>query len=123
MTSESEDAVWRLQCKEKSRNIGINNPKNHYQKLMTQSPMKTSNWIQQTDQAMIRAAARARAVAAASNTAIHIIKEGRIVEIRPLLNVHHLVPDKRHEEPGLSVLREDSLPYGNQKPCAESPYI
>jgi len=45
--------------------------------------MRASNWIQQADQAMIRAAARARAVAASTNTPIHMIKDGKIVEIRP----------------------------------------
>ena len=45
--------------------------------------MRASNWIQQADQAMIRAAARAKAVAASTNTPIHVIKDGKIVEIMP----------------------------------------
>jgi hypothetical protein len=45
--------------------------------------MRASNWIQQADQAMIRAAARARAVAASTHTPIHIMKDGKIVEILP----------------------------------------
>ena len=45
--------------------------------------MRASNWFQQADQAMIRAAARARAVAASTGTSIHIMKDGKIVEILP----------------------------------------
>ena len=45
--------------------------------------MKETNWIQQADQAMIRAAARARAVAVSINTSIHMMKDGKIVEILP----------------------------------------
>ena len=45
--------------------------------------MRASNWFQQADQAMIRATARARAVAASTGTSIHIMKDGKIVEIKP----------------------------------------
>jgi len=45
--------------------------------------MRSPNWIQQADQAMQRAALRARAVAASTNTPIHIIKDGKIVAIMP----------------------------------------
>ncbi len=45
--------------------------------------MRASTWIQQADQAMIRAAARARAVAASTRTSIHIMKDGKIVKILP----------------------------------------
>jgi hypothetical protein len=78
--------------------------------------MRASNWFQQADQAMIRAAARARAVAASTNTSIHIMKDGRIVEIRPEMEDPHSAPAKRQDEPELSVFREDTPPYGNQKP-------
>lgn len=45
--------------------------------------MKSSNWIQQADQAMIRAAARAKALAASTGTPIHIMKDGKVVKIMP----------------------------------------
>ena len=45
--------------------------------------MRASNWIQQADQAMIRAADRAKAVAASTNTPIHVMKNGQIVKIMP----------------------------------------
>lgn len=78
--------------------------------------MRASNWIQQADQAMIRAAARARAVAASTHTSIHIMKDGKIVEIRPGKEGQLLPPAIREEDPELSVAREDTPPYGNQKP-------
>lgn len=78
--------------------------------------MRASNWFQQADQAMIRAAARARAVAASTNTSIHIMKDGEIVEIRPGNERRQPMPVELHEEPELSVVREDTPPYGNQKP-------
>lgn len=37
--------------------------------------MRASNWIEQADQEMIRAAARARAMTASTNTALHIMKD------------------------------------------------
>lgn len=78
--------------------------------------MRASNWFQQADQAMIRASAKARAVAASTNTAIHIMKDGKIVEIRPGNEEPHLASARRQDEPELSVLREDTPPYGNQRP-------
>jgi apolipoprotein N-acyltransferase len=77
--------------------------------------MRASNWIQQADQAMIRAAARARAVAASTNTTIHIMRDGKIVEIFPAKEVRYPTSDKFHEEPKLSVVREDTPPYGSRK--------
>lgn len=78
--------------------------------------MKTSNWIQQADQAIIRAAARARAVAASTHTALHIMKDGKIVEIRPAKEVRNPLSAEFQEEPESSVVREDPPPYGSQKP-------
>ncbi len=78
--------------------------------------MRASNWIQQADQAMVRAAARARAVAASTQTSIHIMKDGKIVEIRPGVEDPHSAPAEHQEESGLSVVRETMPPYGNQLP-------
>ena len=78
--------------------------------------MKATNWIQQADQAMIRAAARARAVAARTHTPIHIMRDGKIVEIFPAKEVRYPTSSKFQEEPELSVVREEPPPYGNQKP-------
>ncbi len=75
--------------------------------------MRASNWFQQADQAMIRAADRARAVAASTNTSIHIMKDGKIVEIFPAKEVRYPTSGKFQEEPELSVVREDTPPYGN----------
>ena len=61
--------------------------------------MRASNWIQQADQAMIRAAARARAVAASTHTPIHIMKDGKIVEILPVMEGQQRTPVKLREEP------------------------
>ncbi len=77
--------------------------------------MRASNWIDQADQALIRAAARARAVAASTNTAIHIMRDGKIVEIFPAREVLYPVSSKFQEEPELSVVREDTPPYGDEK--------
>ncbi len=57
---------------------------------------------------MIRAAARARALAASTNTPIHIMRDGKIVEIRP-------AKDDQQEDLELTVVRDDTPPYGNQK--------
>jgi hypothetical protein len=65
---------------------------------------------------MIRAAARARAVAASTHTSIHIMRDGKIVEIRPGKEDQLPSPAKRQEEPELSIVREDPPPYGNQQP-------
>lgn len=78
--------------------------------------MKASNWIQQADQAMLRAATRAKALAADTQTPIHILKNGKIVEIIPLNEDRQSTHVKLPDEPGLSVVREDAPPYGNQKP-------
>ena len=65
---------------------------------------------------MNRAAARARSVAASTRTPIHIMKEGKIVEIRPAKDVRYPLSAEFQEEPELSVVREDTPPYGSQKP-------
>ena len=78
--------------------------------------MRASNWFQQADQAMIRAAARARAVAASTNTSIHIMKDGKIVEIFPAKEARYPTSSKFQEEPELSLVREDTPPYENRKP-------
>lgn len=77
--------------------------------------MRASNWIDQADQAMMRAAARAREVAASTNTPIYIMKDGKIVEIWPSKEPHQLPSFKQDEEAELSVLREDTPLYGDQK--------
>ena len=77
--------------------------------------MRASNWFEQADQAMIRAAARARAVAASTGTSIHIMKDGEIVEIFPAKEVRDPASSKFQEEPELSVVREDTPPYGDRK--------
>ena len=43
--------------------------------------MITKDWIQQADQAMKRSAVRARAVAASTNTPIHIMKDWKIIRV------------------------------------------
>jgi hypothetical protein len=54
--------------------------------------MKTTpKWIQQADDAMKRAAKRAREVAERTNTPIHVMKDGKIVELMP----SRLVPPPR----------------------------
>ena len=78
--------------------------------------MRASNWFQQADQAMIRAAARARALAASTNTSIHIMKDGKIVEIRPEMEDPHSASAKHENKSELSVVREDTPLYGSQKP-------
>ena len=75
--------------------------------------MRASNWFEQADQAMIRAAARAWDLAANTNTAIHIMKDGKIVEIRPTKGMPYPASAMLQAEPELSVVREDSPPYGN----------
>jgi hypothetical protein len=78
--------------------------------------MRASNWIDQADQTMIRAAARARALAASTDTAIHIMKDGEIVEIRPGMEDSASATVKLEDEPELSIVREDTPQYGNQEP-------
>jgi len=41
----------------------------------------TANWIQQADAALKRAAKRAREIAERTNTAVHVVKEGKIVNL------------------------------------------
>ena len=76
--------------------------------------MRASNWIQQADQALIRAAARARALAASTHTAIHIMRDGEIVEIWPAKEVRYPTSIKFQDEPELSVVREDAPPHVSQ---------
>lgn len=46
--------------------------------------MKTNaNWIQQADNALQRAAKRARELAERTNTPLHVMRNGRIVKIMP----------------------------------------
>jgi len=54
--------------------------------------MKTPEWFQQTDHALIRAAARARALAAMTNTPIHFIQDGKILELHPKNEESRLMP-------------------------------
>jgi apolipoprotein N-acyltransferase len=49
--------------------------------------MKSKEWIQKADDAMVRAAARAIALAASTNTSIHVMKDGKIVKITPKTHV------------------------------------
>jgi len=66
--------------------------------------MKTkSNWIQQADAALHRAAKRAREVAEQTNTPLIVQKDGRIVKLMP--------------GAGDLILREEPPPpYGEKKP-------
>lgn len=66
---------------------------------------------------MIRATARARAVAASTHTPIHIMKDGEIVEIFPTKEVRYSASGGFQQESELSVVRENSPPYGSQKLC------
>ena len=58
----------------------------------------TANWIQQADAALKRAAKRAREVAERTDTAVHVLKGGKIV---------NLLQDR-----AAWVLREEAPPYG-----------
>ena len=71
---------------------------------------------------MIRAAARARAVAASTNTSIHIMRDGAIVEIWPKMEDPHSAPTVSEDEPELSVVREDTSRSRNI-PLASYDYI
>jgi hypothetical protein len=55
--------------------------------------MKSKEWIQKADVAIVRAAARARDIAASTNTSIHVMKDGKIVKIMPKSQ------ERRGEEP------------------------
>lgn len=78
--------------------------------------MRANNWFEQADQAIIRAAARARALAASTDTPIHVMKDGKIVEIWPEREGRRVMPTQLREEQELSVVREDPPPYGKRKP-------
>jgi hypothetical protein len=78
--------------------------------------MRANNWVKQADQAIIRAAARARALAASTNTPIHVMKDGKIVEIRPEMEGSRVMPTQPREEQDLSVVREDPPSYGDRSP-------
>ncbi len=65
--------------------------------------MKTnSNWIQQADHALQRAARRAREIAERTNTPLHFMRDGKIVKLMP-------------GNTGL-LLREEPPDYGAPKP-------
>lgn len=61
---------------------------------------RNANWIQQADNALMRAAKRAREVAEQTNTPLHVMKDGKIVKLMP--------------GAGELVLREDPPPYGKK---------
>jgi hypothetical protein len=63
---------------------------------------RKSNWIQQADDALQRAARRAREVAARTNTPLHVMRNGKIVKVMP--------------GAGDLVLREEPPAYGAKKP-------
>jgi len=63
--------------------------------------MKTKpEWIQQADNALKRAAKRAREIARRTNTAVHVIRDGKIIKLMPAL--------------GQSLLREEAPEYGEK---------
>lgn len=63
--------------------------------------MKTnSDWIQQADQALQRAAKRARELAERTNTPLHVMRNGKIVKVMP--------------GAGKLALREESPGYGRK---------
>ena len=65
--------------------------------------MKTkTDWIQQADNALRRAARRARDVAERTRTPLHVMRDGKIVRLMPV------VEDL--------VLREEQPHYGTTKP-------
>jgi hypothetical protein len=65
--------------------------------------MKTKQtWIQQADNALMRAAKRAREAAERTNTPLHVIRDGKIVQLMP--------------GAGDWVLREHPPAYGKKKP-------
>jgi len=66
--------------------------------------MKTKpQWIIQADEALKRAARRARELAARTRTPLHVMRDGQVVKLMPSL----------HDE---AVLREEPAPYGARKP-------
>jgi len=42
-----------------------------------------ANWIQQADNALLRAAKRARELARQTNTPLHVMRNGKIVKLMP----------------------------------------
>ncbi len=58
-------------------------------------------WIQQAGQALRRAAARARELAARTNAPLHVMRDGKIVEVAPAA--------------GAPMLREGTGAYGRKK--------
>jgi hypothetical protein len=60
------------------------------------------NWIQQADNALQRAAKRAREVAERTNTPLHVMRDGKIVKVMP--------------GTGDLALREEPSAYGTKKP-------
>lgn len=64
--------------------------------------MKTKDWIQQADDALKRAAKRAREVAERTGTCVLVQKDGRIVKLFP--------------GGGERALREEPPPYGEKQP-------
>jgi len=65
--------------------------------------MKTKQtWIQQADNALMRAAKHARELAERTNTPLHMMRDGKVVKLMP--------------GAGDLILREAPPPYGEQKP-------
>ena len=64
--------------------------------------MKTpANWIQLADNALQRAAKRARETAGRTNTPLHVMRNGKIVKLMPVA--------------GARALREEPPEYGGRK--------
>ena len=65
--------------------------------------MKTKpQWIIQADEALKRAARRARELAARTGTPLHVVRDGRMVKLLPQLDE--------------AAVREESAAYGTEKP-------
>lgn len=62
----------------------------------------TANWIQQADAALKRAAKRAREVAARTDTAVHVVRGGKIVKLMPTQDAWVL----REEPPAYGIKSE-----------------
>jgi hypothetical protein len=61
-----------------------------------------ANWIQQADDALHRAAKRAREIAERTNTPLHVMRNGRIVKLMPGaadLVLHEEPPAYRTKKP------------------------
>jgi hypothetical protein len=76
-------------------------PEIHANRFGSKARAKT-NWIQQADNALKRAAKRAREVAVRTNTPLHVMRDGRIVKLMP--------------GAGDMVLRKEPPAYGGKKP-------